>query len=426
MKIILLFFLGLLFFIWPIPHTVSIREISLIAGLLFSIGYIYRHKISFGSLRNLRFPILFYLLFIVWIIFIAIFISPDTHWAFKELKSQWLMGSLAMMFGGSVGIIIRHNPKLLPSAMMVLFLVLLIHIAAINADGLSFIMLDGFDNLTYMTRLTSGLTIGPIDASVLCDFLLVLVLSEWLYRRAHNNKVIPVPGNDLVIALVVILTGSVFCGLRNIVELTVLVLFAPILAFQKNRKIILASSLAFLTLLAVFIYKTDSRWSEISKSISLALNTDYNWNIEHGNPTIEPLKGQVVNTSNYLRFEKYQTSIYTIAEKPFGVGYGRNAFGHGIKDKYDKASSLNADSSFFDLFIGTGVIGGILWLCFYATLIYSAVISFKNDRTFTSGFLLLLLVTFGTRAMIDTIFRDHLMQEFLFMVGLLSVSQKIR
>ena len=415
---ILLFFLGLLFLIWPIPHTVTIRELSLIAGLLFSIGYIYKHKMALTPFRNLRLPILFYFLFISWIVFVAIFISTDTHWAFKELKSQWLWGSLAMMFGSFVGIIIKKNPKLLSSAMMVFFLALLIHVAVINVDGLSYIMLDGFDKLTYTTRLTSGLTIGPIDASVLCDFLLVLVLSEWLYRREHNNKIIPISNNDLIFAFVLTFTGSILCGLRNMVELTMIILFIPMLAFQKNRKIIFGISLAFFIALTIFMYKTDPRWSEIGKSIDLAFNTEYDWNIEPKDATIEPIKGQIVNTSNYLRFEKYQTSIYTIAEKPFGVGYGRNAFGHGIKDKYDKATGLNSDSSFLDLFIGTGVIGGILWLCFYGSLFYFAFTSFKNGKTFASGFLLLLLVTFGTRAIIDTIFRDHLMQQFLFMVGL--------
>lgn len=427
MLILILSLTAILFFIWPIPHTVSIREVSLTVTLLLSMLYIYKKKISSPTYESLKLPIAFYFLFTAWILFVAMFISPDTHWAFRELKSQWLMGSLALVLGSSLGIIIRNNPKLLPSAMTVLFLALLIHVIAINMDGLSYIMLNGLDNLTYITRLTDGLTIGPIDASVLCDFLLVFGLAEWLYRKVHNNKIIPVPGDVLAIALTLALTGSVFCGLRNIVELAVLSLFAPALLFKDYRRkgvVVALSSVAVFLVVGVFFYKMDSRWSEIGKSVSLAATTDYDWDIAYKKPTIEPIKGLVVNTSNYLRFEKYKTSMGIIKAHYLGVGYGRNAFGHGIRARYDKASSLNADSSFLDLFIGTGLIGGFLWVCLYSSLFYAAYASFKDGADFPSCVLLLLLAAFGARMMVDSIFRDHLMQQFLFMVSFLIMTRQ--
>jgi O-antigen ligase len=135
--------------------------------------------------------------------------------------------------------------------------------------------------------------------------------------------------------------------------------------------------------------------------------------------TIEPIKGEKVSTSNYLRFEKYELGIKTIAGNLLGVGFGRNALGKSVEGRYKSAKNLNSDSSILDMFIGTGIIGGFLWISFLLYTMWRAITAFKKHKSYFALWLVLVVVPFSSRMMIDSVGKDHLLQEFMFTVGML-------
>ena len=83
--------LGLLFFIWPIPRTISVREISIF--LLFGIFACCSYRTVPLSLRikGLSYPFVILLMLTAWIMLSAIFISSETAWSLKEIQGQWLV-----------------------------------------------------------------------------------------------------------------------------------------------------------------------------------------------------------------------------------------------------------------------------------------------------------------------------------------------
>ena len=114
----------------------------------------------------------------------------------------------------------------------------------------------------------------------------------------------------------------------------------------------------------------------------------------------------------------FKEGFILITENPFGIGYGRNAFGHGLKAKYGEGGG-HSHSGIIDLGIGTGFIGMGLWVVFLASLMYYGFRSFKKDESYFGMILLFIVSGFFFRMIVDSVIRDHMLEQFMFLVGLL-------
>ena len=85
-----------------------------------------------------------------------------------------------------------------------------------------------------------------------------------------------------------------------------------------------------------------------------------------------------MDASAYMRIAWFKEALVFIGEHPLGIGYGRNAFGHGIKIKYGKRVG-HSHSGILDLTIGTGIPGALLWLGFLLSLVYLAFRRFNTS-----------------------------------------------
>ncbi|MCR4306882.1 MAG: hypothetical protein NUV42_02830 [Candidatus Yonathbacteria bacterium] len=72
-----------------------------------------------------------------------------------------------------------------------------------------------------------------------------------------------------------------------------------------------------------------------------------------------------------------------------------------------------------DIFVGTGVFGGVLWILFLANILRFAVITFIKHESYIAFWLILVIVAFSARMTVDSMGKDHLLQEFMFTAGLL-------
>ncbi|MCR4306883.1 MAG: hypothetical protein NUV42_02835, partial [Candidatus Yonathbacteria bacterium] len=85
------------------------------------------------------------------------------------------------------------------------------------------------------------------------------------------------------------------------------------------RKSLLIPVLLLSLTAGFFFFKSDPRWATLGKSIALARSTEYKWDVKpedlkNGGYAIEPIEGVRVSISNYLRFEKYELAIKTVAK----------------------------------------------------------------------------------------------------------------
>ena len=133
-----LFFMGALFFIWPIPHTITMRGILLFLCLAVFVFIVAKNKSWSERLRGLGRPFVLLILFTLWIIIQAFFISHETSYAIKEICGQWGNGLVALGIGMAMGIASEKGKILCKKNIyLMLFLVLLIHVLYVDRSGSS-------------------------------------------------------------------------------------------------------------------------------------------------------------------------------------------------------------------------------------------------------------------------------------------------
>ncbi len=426
---------GLFLFVLPIPHTLIVREAALFISVLILVLLFQRERSSlFETLASLKVQAVIFALFLGWILFLAFFVSADRGWALNEIKTQWGMGSLALVLGAGMATLARRGLLSLRTLMTVMYGALGVHVLALNVSGAIGVMeklesVKPFPGLTALTAGVGGFTIGPIDGSLLASLFFVVVASETVYRALFKRRLVPVPRSLLVVSFVLVAGASVFTGLRNIVEMPILVAGVIFILFflgREARKKVVYSLVALMPLAigAVFLfYRSDARWAQLSETLDLVMKEKEPARIlafssSYDFPRLQNRKR--VNVSNFIRFTKYRVALRVVREYPLGIGFGRNAFGHYLKDRYKSGVGLNSDSSLLDMAVGAGVPG----VAFFGALIFSILAmsfrSFTKSRDYYALVLYLIIICFGARMVFDSVLRDHLLEIFLFVTGMLA------
>ncbi len=426
---------GLFLFVLPIPHTLIVREAALFISVLILVLLFQRERSGLiETLASLKVQAVIFALFIGWILFLAFFVSEDMVWALNEIRTQWGMGSLALVLGAGMATLARRGLVSLRALMTVVYGALGVHVLALNVGG-AIVIMDKlrsgkpFPGLTALTAGVGGFTIGPIDGSLLASIFFVVVLSETVYRVLFRRRLIPVPRPLLVLSFVLVLGASVFTGLRNIVEMPIMVAGVIFILFflgGEVRKKAVYSLVVLMPLAmgAVFLfYRSDARWAQLSETLALVMREKEPARIlaspsGYVFPRLQNRKR--VNVSNFIRFIKYRVGLGVVREHPLGIGFGRNALGHYLKDRYSRGVGINSDSSLLDMAVGAGVPGVALFGALIFSMLAMSFRSFTRSRDYYALVLYLVIICFGARMVFDSVLRDHLLEIFLFVTGMLA------
>ena len=426
-EIVGLVLLGLLFFVWPVPYTVTLRDLLLLSNLAV-FGYLSRVRGgSRAVLRGLRVPVLLLAGLALWMYFVAFFISPETAWSLDEIASQWVRGFMALLIGAFVAIAARENAGLTRGVLAVLVTVLALHILYVDFQAVGGLFTPGpLDRM-------AGLTEGPDKSSYLTNILFGFLLAELFLRVVTRQRLLPL-SRSVFVVLLSLVAFSVFAERTRdgIITLVLMLLLLGWLYLRQRRARLnkVAVSAAIAATLAVVLggaalvvtARQSSSLNELIGTIPIAWDTEHYKAWEVGNQDGFPKLpgGQAVDKSVYLRIAWLKEGLSLVRDHPLGIGFGRNAFGHGLKAKYGKGEG-HSHSGVLDLAIGLGVPGVLLWLGFFASL---AVVAWRRQRAapdYASILLLLLLTDYGVRMLLDSVIRDHMLQQFMFLTGLTAV-----
>jgi O-antigen ligase len=414
-----------LFALWPIPHTISIRELLLLANLGI-FGYLaYRRYRDGARWRWVTLPAVLIVALTVWMLFVAVFISGETAWSLGELRGQWLKGLVALGIGGLAAVTVGQEAGTRARLVLGLCAVLLIHVVAVDVETVA----------AYLRGETGfradGLTGGAEKANYLTNILLAFLFAELLIRLTRGARLLPVADGVLYSALVIALFSLFGERVRNGMGVVVVMFlcWAALVLWGLRRRmarrglyllaVVALGALATGLLALAGTVKPGSGWRQFAATVPVALDTQSHkgWLNEqkYGLPTL-PDGGQV-DGSAYARIAWFKEGMVLVGEHPWGVGFGRNAFGHAVTAKYREPKG-HSHSSFIDLLVGIGIPGMALWLAFLFSLLWIARRSFDGGW---GGALFFLVVDFGTRMVVDSNVRDHMLQTFLFLAGLLGV-----
>jgi hypothetical protein len=419
-----LLFIGLLFFIWPVPHTITIRGILIFSCLAVFVFIAAKNASWSKRLRGLGAPFVLLFLFTLWIIIQAFFISNETSYAMNEIIGQWGNCLAAVGIGIALGIASEKGKVLCrKNIYLLLSVALLIHVIYVDLIGL----IESFKTGQLVTKI-SGLTDGPDKSNYISIFLLLILGTDAFVRVVYKRRMLDIGNLVLAGGLLVTFLSIYFEDMRNgtiavtLVMVVILALFLKEANYSFSKPMVAFFAIALISSFVYISVKADHKWDTVGQTIPIALDTQHNkaWLDFSKYPLPKLPNGEPVEVSAYLRIAWMKEGIVLVMEHPFGIGFGRNAFGHGIKNKYGAESgAAHSHSGLLDIAIGTGFPGLILWIGFLFCLMVASLRQFKMHKSCAALLLFLLVMSFSLRMSTDSIIRDHMLQQFTFLTGLL-------
>jgi hypothetical protein len=226
-----LILLGTLFFVWPMPHTVSVRDLLLVLNLCL-FGYLaWRRGWPRRSFRALLLPAGALAALTAWMYLVAFFISPETSWSLDEISSQWIRALLALSAGVAVAIAVNKESGLVQKTLLVIFVALMLHVLYVDLEALNIWLHD--QNLERL----AGLTEGPDKSNYLTNLLFCFLLAESFSRIFHKKRTLPFGNGILAAALALAVISVIVEGTRNgIIVLALMLLVLGVLYLVEQRK----------------------------------------------------------------------------------------------------------------------------------------------------------------------------------------------
>ncbi len=425
-KMTLALILGLLF-TWSLPNVPALRYWLLFLSLL-GVAKLTSWQSLPPVWRANRRVLGLLAAFTLWLVWQAVFISHQTLWALKELNSQWLNALLALGLGVLLACSSREK-TLLSGATITTALIGVWVLQAVIAVGQSVThwWLHG-----ELLRGLVPLTGGKLEMSFILNMLLAALTVDLLFRACHARRFLQLPWKAVIGAAAISLTSLYLAGARNgAIGLLFLAVSASLLysihrvRHQGVRRGVLSGAmlLALVMSLAVISYQADKRWPAFMESTALGWDIDGQsaWrDIDHA--LLPVMKsGVAVDASAYTRVAFIHAGLRLIGELPLGVGYGRNAFVHALRETGSDAQVGHAHSGWIDLGIGAGIPAVVLWLLFMGSLMVTGGVRYFRDQNPHGLWLLFLASGYLGRMVIDSVNRDHMLQMFLFLAGYLLV-----
>lgn len=436
--------------VWHMPGTIALRNVLLGLLVLMTAGLclgVKRDNWSEIPVPKLSLSLLG--LLTIWIVAVNFFWGdyPKLHWA--EFRSQWILPVACFVLGWlytTISNLYRQgaNKVLLWIVFWAYFIPVLVHdvmslLYFQEVGELPFRNAPFFDlpdivaNWSNLPTLAAGFSgQNPGFFSYVNSILSAFLVAELVQRFLNKTPYILIPSWVIAFGLLMVFFCSYVLRMRNgNVGLLMLVVFAGVaLAYRlathiKPIKIFAALSLFFVVITSVgyAFFKSDERWLNLVDTLPYAWDTKSHdaWLIGPPYPVMP--NGKMVETSAYERTAWLKEGLLLLEERPLGSGYDRNAWGGRLVDKYQvegKSRGGHSHNGILDFAIATGVPGAILWLCFMASLAWLGFKAFR-DGLIMPGLLMVFIVTgyFG-RTLVDSVIRDHFVQVFMFLAGVLS------
>jgi hypothetical protein len=258
------------------------------------------------------------------------------------------------------------------------------------------------------------------------DGAFAIAFADAASRLCLNRRLLPVSTGQL--AAIFFLSTLALFALKSkaslLTALLMLGLFAVIVATQvsRYRKQILASALiAALGLIAMGIL-VQGRWSSSLESIryGVAIDKHKNWMRTENDISNESfdLPGHI-DHSFYARAAWATAGFQGLAEYPLGRGYGSNAFGRYLTEKYGIQGAISSHSGWLDFAMANGIPGLVLLLAASAALCLRGWKSFVNNTGVGGLALAFLTASYISRCMFDGILSTSKLMAFFLVSGVL-------
>lgn len=415
---------SLLMFVWSVPGTIALRNVlTALLLLLFVLAPkdVVQIRVAIGTLGGRLLVVLS-----LWILVQNLFFAWDMTRSWYE-SLQWYKSLIYLGLGlGLVSVSMKsEKPGQWRLWLSGAALAWGLHLV------LNMVLKDW--HLDVHAALQSATVIGSRDMeSYLGTGVLGLLLADAVGRMAGRERLLPLAHWCLGAGIVAVVLLTAATLTRNALPVMALEAFLAILALvwasrtgiQKLRR----GSLAAVVLLLVVAMgaadlKLDPRWKTFQDSARIAWDIDsHKWWLDsqqYPRPELSP--GVVVDDSAYLRVAWLHGALRMIAHYPLGTGYDRNAFRRALERDYGPIENPpgHAHSGLLDFTLGTGIPGGIMLIASLLALGWFGWRRWLQCGSVAGLALTLYVAGYALRALLDGIVRDHMLEQAMFMIGLL-------
>lgn len=411
--------LFLLVAIYPVPHTIALRNLLLLIGLL---GLAWHWQLTLHALSTLRRRLTWLgtsmwvlVALTAWIVIHALFIAPMPAMALDRARADWLMPLLLLAIGAIIAIRFQNR-----NALRGVVMALALHIFLVAMyQCWQWLALDHwpFGVMPFAERDYHSTLNGFLIALLLGDRLSLLIVG-----RAPLDFSAGVAWSLLISAL----GADVLLSARNGTVVNVVLLIvavAVLLADSRCRKrwgLRIVLVVGFAALLGGMSVRNDSRWQGFRESVLIGIESDSPFWMT-GDPTQLPStpSGMPLEQSAYARVAWARQAVDAIIRKPLGIGYGHDAFGRAIGERYGHKGMGSSHSGWLDVALGIGIPGLMLLLALGGA---TMVAGWRRFRRLDDGYSLMLVLTvFGyfLRCLLDGHLSGWRLTLFALVVGLL-------
>ena len=181
-------------------------------------------------------------------------------------------------------------------------------------------------------------------------------------------------------------------------------------------------SIVFISGYIVTAYKIDPRWKNVAETIPIAWDIDHDIRWLNQNTLNLPLtsNGEMVGPSLYYSTAWTHEAWNLLMTHPWGTEISFNTFARLVQEKHGKtANTGHSHNGWLDLGLNLGFPGLVLWTAFLSLIAYIGWSAWRRHNDSLGLALLLLVILFASRGTVDSIFQDHMIEQFMLAAGLL-------
>lgn len=367
------FYAGLLFIsgagllsIWPLPGTMALRNLLLLAGGLSSIYLFSRDREVFRAAFRANLPLV---LFFSWAVAHYFFFSNQKEMQWKELTGFWLRSGMSTVMGACIGMLLseklsrdderqKTNPAFMLQlsiyASLAIYLLRYLYELA-SSKG---IFPNDFYMIPFGGKPQIVVFIGIAFIAGLTNLLLALESPNW------KKKVI-LPALLMSLSLL----SFYFANTKNGFLISFSILIGVLLLtlrkdyYSPKIKLAIIAAAIPLTIVGGIHIKENAAWHTAYADFKtgIAISEQNYWKdwVTQALPRNE--NGQTVNQSTYLRVAWLTAALQLIEETPWGYGLMSYSFSYLAKEKWPDFYSKEGDhmvathSGWMDLTLGLGI-----------------------------------------------------------------------
>lgn len=413
-----------LMFVWSVTGTIALRH----GLLLLLIGMLPFIRPDLPALRrNLGHRAILLLgALTLWIVLHNLFFAWDAGRAWYE-SVQWFKAVLCLL----LGLALVCAPRTVGAASRWRFWLLGVAAAWALHLLLNVLLKDWSQPL--VSTMQASTRVGSRDmVSYLGTGLLALLLADGVARFAGGVRLLPLTTRWLWAGVLACIALTVATMTRNALPVMAvevsLAIAALIGASATRRQRLRRGALATLVLALVVGAMAanlvlDQRWTNFADSARIAWDIEHNtwWINQVENPRPVNAEGVPVDHSTYNRIAWIKGVSTMIAEYPLGTGYDRNAFRRALMKHYgaSNTSTGHAHAGLFDFTMATGIPGGVMFIGALLWLSLHGWRRWRATRDPAGLALAIFTLSYLLRAAVDGIVRDHMLEQAMFVIGLL-------